>query len=62
VLWGAVLVPIQKKLSAAMTAAPAGDSIPPEWDALLVKWFRVGGVATILPLVVLVLMVLKPAF
>jgi uncharacterized membrane protein len=61
-VWGALLVPAQKRLSAAMSAVPAGGTIPAECDALLAKWFRFGGVAALLPLVTLVLMVLKPAF
>jgi uncharacterized membrane protein len=62
VIWGAVLVPVQKRLSAAMAAVPAGGPVPAACDALLAKWFRFGGVATLLPLATLVLMVLKPAF
>lgn len=61
-LWLAVLVPAQKRLSALLGAAPGGAPVPAECDGLLARWFRVGGVATLLPLVALVLMVFKPAF
>lgn len=62
ILWGAVLVPVQKRLARLVDAMPRGGPIPAEYDALMAKWFRFGGMATLLPLVTLVLMVLKPAF
>jgi uncharacterized membrane protein len=62
IVWGAVLVPIQKKLSAAMQSVPPGGPVPAQCADLLAKWFRFGGIATLLPLVTLVLMVVKPAF
>ena len=62
VLWGAVLVPVQRRLSAATGKMPSGGPLPPEVDALLARWFRVGGIATLLPLIILALMVLKPLF
>jgi uncharacterized membrane protein len=61
VLWGAVLAPIQKRLGRLVDAMPPRGPIPPEYDVLMAKWFRWGGVATLVPLVVLVLMVLKPS-
>lgn len=62
VVWGAVLVPIQKRLARLVAAMPSQGPVPPEYDLLLAKWFRWGGVATLLPLVILVLMVFRPAF
>jgi len=62
VLWGAVLVPVQKKLGRMVEAMPQGGPIPAEYDVLMAKWFRFGGIATLLPLVTFVLMVLKPTF
>lgn len=59
-VWGAVLVPIQRRLLSLLTAVPAGREVPGEVEALLQRWFRLGGVATLLPLIVLVLMVFKP--
>lgn len=60
IVWAAVLVPAQRKLSTLMEAMPAGGPIPAGADALVTKWFRWGGIATLLPLVSLVLMVAKP--
>jgi uncharacterized membrane protein len=62
VIWGAVLVPVQRKLSAAMGKMPAGGPLPSQVEGLVATWFRVGGIATLLPVIILVLMVLKPAF
>jgi len=62
VLWGAVLVPVQRRLSAAMGKMPAGGPLPAGVEGLIATWFRVGGITLLLPLIVLVLMVLKPSF
>ncbi len=61
IVWGAALIPVQKRLSALMKATPHGAAIPAEADVLLSRWFRWGGVAGLLPLVTLVLMVVKPS-
>lgn len=61
IIWGAVLVPLQRRLSAVMKATPPGAVVPPEFDILLQRWYRWGGIATLLPLATLVLMVAKPA-
>jgi uncharacterized membrane protein len=62
VVWGAVLVPIQRRLARLVDGMPPHGPLPAECEALFAKWFRWGGVATLLPLVTLVLMVFKPAF
>lgn len=62
ILWGAVLVPVQKRLARVVDAMPRGGPIPAEYDVLMAKWFRFGGIATLLPLVTFVLMVLRPTF
>lgn len=62
ILWGAVLVPAQKRLLRLVDSMPPRGPVPAEYDALLATWFRWGGIATLLPLVTLVLMVFKPAF
>jgi uncharacterized membrane protein len=62
VIYGGIVIPTQKKLSVAMNKMPVGGPIPPECDTLLRRWFRFGGIATLLPLIVLWLMVFKPAF
>jgi uncharacterized membrane protein len=60
IVWAVVLVPVQKRLARAMEAMPPHGPVPAECAPLLSKWFRWGGVATLLPLVTLVLMVVKP--
>jgi uncharacterized membrane protein len=62
IVWGAVLVPLQKKLLRLVDAMPRGGALPPEFDVLFAKWFRWGGIATLLPLVTFVLMVIRPVF
>lgn len=62
VVWGAALVPIQKRLARLAEAIPPHGPVPPECDVLISKWFRWGGVATLLPFVTLLLMVYKPVF
>jgi uncharacterized membrane protein len=61
-VWGMAVIPAQKKLAQAMSRMPAGGPIPTECDALMAKWFRFGGIATLLPLIALALMVFKPVF
>ena len=61
-VYGVLLEPVQKKLARAVDATPAGGTLPPEYDALLAKWFRWGGIATLLPLLTFALMVFKPTF
>ncbi len=62
ILYGAGLEPIQKKLLRLVDAMPHGGPLPPEYEGLMAKWFRLGGIATLLPLVIFFLMVFKPAF
>ncbi len=62
IVWGAVLVPVQKRLLRVVDAMPPSGPVPPEYDAAFAKWFRWGGIATLLPLVTFVLMVTRPAF
>ena len=61
IIWAAVLVPLQKRMSAMMKATPPGAAVSADFDAVLRRWFRWGGMATLLPLAALVLMVAKPA-
>jgi uncharacterized membrane protein len=61
-VWGALLVPVQKRLAQLVNTMPHGGPIPAEYDALMAKWFRFGGIATLLALIVFALMVFKPAF
>jgi uncharacterized membrane protein len=61
IIWVAVLLPAQRRLWRAVEKMPAGGPVPPECAPLLARWFRFGGVATLLPLAALVLMIFKPA-
>jgi len=56
IVWGAVLVPVQRRMEAVAQSEPTG----PEMMELMSKWFRFGGIATLFPLITLVLMVVKP--
>ena len=62
VIWLAVLVPTQRRMMAAAWSTTGTDPVPAETFALFQRWFRWGGIATVLILAVLVLMVWKPAF
>jgi len=59
-IWAAVLIPIQRKQSRLARGFAAGGDIPPEYWTLARRWRLWGTVATVLPLVNLVLMVFKP--
>ncbi len=61
ILWTAILVPAQTRLSRLLAAVPRGGTVPDGCGGLLARWFRVGGVATLLLLAALVLMVFKPS-
>jgi uncharacterized membrane protein len=61
IVWGGFLVRLQHRLM--QLAAPAASSaapVPAAFFRTLHAWYRAGIVATVLPLVSLVLMVLKP--
>ena len=62
VIWLAVLVPTQRRMLAAAWSTTGTDPVPAETFGLFQRWFRWGGIATVLVLTVLVLMVWKPAF
>lgn len=59
VVWLAALVPLQKRL--LDVAYQSAGSVPDQWQLLVRKWFRWGGVATLLPLLTLFLMATKPS-
>ena len=62
IVYGAAVIPTQKKLAQVMARVPPGGPVPAECAALIKRWNRFGGIATLLPLVALLLMVFKPAF
>lgn len=59
-IWLGALVPRQRRML-AIAEATGGDQVPEEWFTVLRKWFALGGVASLLLLVTLMLMVVKPA-
>ena len=62
VLYFAAIAPVQRRLSKLMEATPRGAPLPEAATPLVARWFRWGGIATLLPLIILVLMVMKPVF
>jgi len=62
VVFAVAVSPTQKKLLVLMEATPAGSAVPAAAAPLLARWYRWGGIAILLPLIVLVLMIVKPTF
>jgi len=59
-IWVTVLVPTQRRLVAASEEGRRTGAFPPEFGRLSNRWAVWGGIATLLPLIVLYLMVTKP--
>ncbi len=59
-LWAAVLIPIQVQQARLARAFVPGSAIPERYWVLGRRWMAVGIVATLLPLVNVVLLVVKP--
>ncbi len=55
-----VLIPVQRRMLAASDAARRSGTLPPEYGGLSKRWAMWGGIATLLPLIVLYMMVTKP--
>ncbi len=62
IIWLVALVPLQKKMMAVACTTAGTDAVPAETFVLFKKWFRFGGIASLLGLAVLVLMVWRPTF
>jgi uncharacterized membrane protein len=60
IIWIAVLVPAQRRLVALSEAAVKTGSLPPEFATVSKRWAMWGGIATLLPIIVLFWMVTKP--
>ena len=58
--YGPAVVPTQRRLVAAGEEGRRTGTFPPEFDRLSNRWAVWGGIATLLPLIVLYLMVTKP--
>jgi uncharacterized membrane protein len=59
-IWIIVLVPTQRRLIAVSEAGRKAGSLPPEFARLSKRWAMWGGIATLLPILALLLMVTKP--
>jgi uncharacterized membrane protein len=59
IVWVTAMVPLQRRML-EIAESIAGPETPDTWHGAVRKWFRWGGVATLLPLLTLVLMVVKP--
>lgn len=60
IIWLAGLVPMQGRMNRLAHSTGDGQPVPEETYGLIAKWFRLGGIASMLALITLVLMVLKP--
>ena len=58
-IWLVVLVPTQRRLIVVSEEARRTGSLPPEFARLTGRWSMWGGIATLLPVIVLFLMVAK---
>jgi uncharacterized membrane protein len=59
-IWVFVLLPTQRRLIGVSEEARRTGVLPPEFARLSARWAMWGGIATLLPLIVLYLMVAKP--
>jgi uncharacterized membrane protein len=59
-IWVAILIPIQVRQWRLVRGLSAGDAIPPAYLRLSRLWAVFGSLATLLPLAVLFVMLLKP--
>jgi uncharacterized membrane protein len=60
VIWGAILLPLQKRMVRLAQQGAASGAPDPAYRRASKRWAMFGGIATLLPVVILVLMVLKP--
>jgi uncharacterized membrane protein len=61
-VWIVALVPLQRRMMEAAHSTTGTEPVPDETYVLFKRWFRMGGIATMLTLAVLILMVVKPTF
>ena len=61
IIWAAVLLPLQLRMVRLAEQGAAGGTAVPGYRSASKRWAMFGGIATLLPLVILFLMVLKPA-
>jgi len=61
VIWAAVLLPLQRRMVRLAEQGLASGTADPGYRSASKRWAMFGGIVTLLPLVILFLMVLKPA-
>jgi uncharacterized membrane protein len=59
-LYFVVLIPVQRRMITTAVAAIGSRALPRDYGALSSRWALWGGIATLLPLIILYLMVTKP--
>ena len=59
-IWIIVLIPTQRRLISVSEAGRKAGSLPPEFARLSARWAMWGGIATLLPMIALLMMVIKP--
>jgi uncharacterized membrane protein len=60
IIWAAVLLPMQKRMARLARQSAASGSLDPAYQRASKIWAMFGGIATLLPIIILFLMVLKP--
>ena len=60
IIWAAVLMPLQKRMARLASEQASAGQANPDYRRASRTWSMMGGVATLLPVVILVLMVLRP--
>jgi uncharacterized membrane protein len=60
IIWAAVLMPMQIRMARLARQSAASGSLDPAYQRASKIWAIFGGIATLLPIIILFLMVLKP--
>jgi uncharacterized membrane protein len=60
IIWGAILLPLQRRMVRLAQLGAASGTPDPAYRQAGKRWAIFGGIATLLPVVILFLMVLKP--
>ena len=60
IIWAAILLPLQRRMVRLAQLGAASGTPDPSYRQASKKWAMFGGIATLLPVVILFLMVLKP--
>jgi uncharacterized membrane protein len=60
IIWLAILLPLQFRMARLSRESVTSGSLHPEYRRASTRWAMFGGIATLLPLAILFLMVIKP--